>query len=293
MTSVRDVVKRSPLLFYYALVFAISWGGGLLLIGPRVFFGFANGNLAFNPVFYIVVIPAPLVAGLVAIGMVRGRPGFTDLRARLTRARAGTRWWLMAILTAPAALMGILLAMSAFSTAFLPEVFSTSGVGVLVVVAIIAGLATSFCEEIGWTGFAVPEFRQRMSVLSTGLVMGLIWGLWHFPMFAGTAASATGVAPALVLVVLLFSWLPAFRILMVWLYDRTQSLLVTWFMHAALVASQFVITPASISGIGSIEYDLAFAAFLWAFAAVVWVQGRMSRTAINFKSTIGHAGSAQ
>lgn len=285
MSSFREFVKRHALPFYYGLVFLISWGGGLLAVGPRVFFGFANGSLAFNPVFYIVVIPAPLVAGLFAIGMVRGRSGFTDLRVRLTRARVGAQWWLMALLTAPAGLMGILLATSAFSPAFFPEIFTTGGAGVLVIVAIIAGLATSFCEEIGWTGFAVPEFRKRLSVVWTGLVMGIVWGLWHFPMFAGTAASASGVAPALVLVVLLFSWLPAFRILMVWLYDRTQSLLVTWFMHAALVASQFVITPASISGIPSIEYDLAFAAVLWTFAAVVWAQGRIRASpVVNSKS---------
>jgi len=279
MSSFRDRLKKHPLVFYYGLVFVISWGLGLVLVGPRIFFGLANGNLAFSPIFYLVAIPAPLVAGLLSIAVVRGRAGFTDLRARLGRVRVGKRWWVMALLTAPLASFAILYTMSAFSPAFTPEILTTGGAMLLVLVAVIAGLATSFCEEVGWTGFAVVEFRKRWGVFSTGLVMGLIWGLWHFPMFAGSAGFTSGVAPALVLVVLLFSWLPAFRILMVWLYDRTQSICVPWFMHAALVASQFIITPASISGISAIESDLAFAAFLWAFAAVVWVQGRMRRTA--------------
>jgi len=280
MTSLRDRVKKHSLVFYYGLVFLISWGGGLLAVGPRVFFGFANGNLASDPIFYAVVLPAPLVAGLVSVAFIRGRVGFADLRMRLTRARVGFRWWAMALFIAPAASIAILLPMSTFSPAFVPAFLTTSGIGVLVPVALIAGLAVAFCEEMGWTGFAVVEFRRRWSVLSTGLVMGLIWGLWHFPMFAGSATSSSGVPPALVLIVLLFTWLPAFRILMVWVYDRTQSICVPWLMHTMLVASQFAIDPAGISGISAIEFDLAFAALLWAFVAVVWIHGRMARAPV-------------
>ena len=33
MTTIKDFIKSHPLLSYYALVFAISWGGVLLVIG--------------------------------------------------------------------------------------------------------------------------------------------------------------------------------------------------------------------------------------------------------------------
>ena len=39
-------------------------------------------------------------------------------------------------------------------------------------------------EELGWTGFAVPTLlRLRYGVLSTGLIVGVLWGVLHFLVF--------------------------------------------------------------------------------------------------------------
>ena len=35
-------------------------------------------------------------------------------------------------------------------------------------------------EELGWTGFATPTLRRRNRVLATGLIVGVLWGAWHF-----------------------------------------------------------------------------------------------------------------
>jgi membrane protease YdiL (CAAX protease family) len=37
-------------------------------------------------------------------------------------------------------------------------------------------------EEPGWRGFAVPQLQQRYSPLITGLLVGLIWTVWHLPL---------------------------------------------------------------------------------------------------------------
>ena len=48
------------------------------------------------------------------------------------------------------------------------------------------GIFLTFFEEIGWTGFAIPELRKRFNILSTGLLLGALWGAWHFlPVFFG------------------------------------------------------------------------------------------------------------
>ena len=36
-------------------------------------------------------------------------------------------------------------------------------------------------EENGWRGFALPLLLQRFSPLKATLILGLLWGLWHFP----------------------------------------------------------------------------------------------------------------
>ncbi len=37
-------------------------------------------------------------------------------------------------------------------------------------------------EEPGWRGFAVPNMQRRYSPLVAGLIIGIIWSVWHFPL---------------------------------------------------------------------------------------------------------------
>jgi len=86
--------------------------------------------------------------------------------------------------------------------------------------------------------------------------------------WGGTTSSGT-LPLALYLFVLLFSILPAYRVLMVWVYDRTESLLLAILMHASLLASQLIIIPLSLVGVATVTLDLVFAAVLWAVVGVV------------------------
>ena len=36
-------------------------------------------------------------------------------------------------------------------------------------------------EETGWRGFALPLLQARMTPLAATLIVGLMWGVWHFP----------------------------------------------------------------------------------------------------------------
>ena len=59
--------------------------------------------------------------------------------------------------------------------------------------------------------------------------------------------SFSGAFPLALLLVKLFSWLPAYRVLMVWVYDRTGSLLVAMLMHGSLTATQLILMPLPAS----------------------------------------------
>ena len=37
-------------------------------------------------------------------------------------------------------------------------------------------------EELGWRGYLVPVLSRRLGLLATGVVSGLIWAAWHFPL---------------------------------------------------------------------------------------------------------------
>lgn len=154
----------------------------------------------------------------------------------------------MALLTAPLVSTAILVALSLTSPAFAPAIVTAEGKASLLLTAIAAGLWVPVFEEIGWTGFAMPRLRLRHGIVATGLIMGVLWGAWHLPLFAGSAASSGEIPPAIFLAVMLFGWLVPYRVLMVWVYDRTQSLLVAMLMHMPIVVGALVLNADAISG---------------------------------------------
>jgi membrane protease YdiL (CAAX protease family) len=182
---------------------------------------------------------------------------------------------------APLLMMAVLLALSFFSAGFLPGILVSGDKASLLLFGLAAGLTTGFCEELGWTGFAVPALRRHHGVVATGLIVGLLWGAWHFPLFSG--GDLSGALPlALFLPVQLFSVLPAFRVLFVWVNDRTGSLLVVMLMHASLTAGTLILQPLQVAGVTALVYNLVLAAALWLVIAAVAVAGggQLSRPAL-------------
>jgi membrane protease YdiL (CAAX protease family) len=271
----RSLFRRHPVVTYYALVFAITWGGMLLVAGPSGIVNSKANPQALGQFIYFAALAGPSVAGIAMTGLLHGRAGLRDLLARVLRWRVGVRWYLVALLTAPILMAAIIFALSLASPAFLPAIVTTDDRMGLVISGVVLGLVVSFFEEIGWTGFATPELRKRCGFISSGLLMGLVWGAWHYPLFSGSASGA--IPPALYIAVLLFTFLVPFRILMVWVYGRTRSVLVVMLMHAPLAAGQLILLPSALSNEGAVIFDLVFAATLWAMVATVYVASGRSR----------------
>jgi membrane protease YdiL (CAAX protease family) len=139
---------------------------------------------------------------------------------------------------------------------------------------IVAGLIVPVFEELGWTSFAMPWLRLRHDIFATGLIMGVLWGAWHFPLFAGNAASSGQIPPALFLTVMLFGWLLPYRVLMVWVYDRTQSLLVAMLMHSPIVVGAIVLNAEAISGEQMFMSLIATGSAYWVLVGAVALANR-------------------
>jgi membrane protease YdiL (CAAX protease family) len=274
MATTKTLVARHPVATYFVLTFLISWGGLLVVLGPGAFTGATAPTEGLLPLVYLAMFAGPSVAGILMTGLVDGRAGFHVVRSRLLKWRVDVRWYVVALLTAPLVVTAVLLPLSLSSAGFLPAVFASDDKVSLLAIGLAAGLMTGLCEELGWTGFVIPRLRLRYGILTTGLIVGLLWGAWHFPLFSG--GDVSGAFPfALFLPVQLFTFLPAYRVLMVWVYNRTGSLLVAMLMHVSLTASTLILQPLDVAGMRAVTYDLVLAAALWLLiAALATANGR-------------------
>jgi uncharacterized protein len=266
----RSFIERHALPAYYVLTFAISWGGILLAVGRDRFF--ATGTTM--AVAGIVSLAGPSVAGVLLTGLVDGRAGLRQLISRLRQWRVGARWYAMALLTGPLVLGATVFGLSLASPEFRPDIVTADGKLGIAAAGIAVGLVGPFLEELGWTGFALPRLRRRYGVFTTGLWMGLLWGAWHFPLFAGDKDPQDTVPAALLVAALLFAWLIPYRVLMVWVYDRTGSLLLAYLMHAPITATIYILGSEVTSGAAVVTQVLVWGACFWVIVAIVaWANG--------------------
>jgi hypothetical protein len=91
-------VKRHPVLSYFALVFAISWGGMRIVVGPGGISGNGEPSEMLVLFAYLAMLADPRLAGMLLTGLVDGRAGLRGLQSRLFRWRVGTRWYAVALL---------------------------------------------------------------------------------------------------------------------------------------------------------------------------------------------------
>ena len=262
------IIKSHPVLTYFVLAFVISWGCILMVAGPGGLPMSAEQAETAGPFVYLALLAGPSIAGLLLTGLVDGRAGFRKLLSRLFRP-VGAGWVALALLATPLLGTTLLLALSLFSSEFLPVLFTADDKATLLLTGIAVGLIVGIFEELGWTGFAIPRLRQRYGVLTTGLIVGVPWGAWHFIVF-WQSDSFSGALPLVLLLGQLFFWLPVYRVLLVWVYDRTESLLGVMLMHASLVVTTAgTLVPVTLAAMSLLTWTLAWAAALWVVVAVV------------------------
>src|SRR4030095_4764358 len=123
--SLRTIATRHPVGTYFAVTFAISWGGAFLAVGGL---GGMQGNTpGSDPRFVyalLAMLAGPSVTGILMTTLVRGRPGLRMFLSRLLTFRGQDGWYAVAVLTAPVVMIATLLALSLGSPAFLPGIFT-------------------------------------------------------------------------------------------------------------------------------------------------------------------------
>jgi hypothetical protein len=272
MKTIKTFTKQHPLLSYYALTFAISWGWILVFTGQGGFPVRADQFERLMVFVYPAMLVAPCLAAISLTGIIHGKAGFRDLGSQLIKWRVSVRWYVVAILTAPLIILGVLMVLSLISRKYLPLLYTSNDKAFLLWYPLAAGLATAIFEEVGWTGFATATMlRKGYSILRTGISVGFIFAAWNFLVVFWSGAGVGTLSPTIFLPIALFTWLPAFRVLIVWVYDRTGSLLMATLMSASLVTFWTSFTPqAALAGAPLALFYLVFTAATWVLIAILF-----------------------
>jgi uncharacterized protein len=223
---VDDLKGVGSLSKYFVLTFVVTWGGSALALQGD----FAVADMPSTLLRVLLLAAATFAPSLVAIALTAYESGLTGVRAllsRLFRVCVAMRWYVFA-LCYEAVIAVVALCVLYLYTGKLP--LFRSGPDWRFAAGLAIGVVVQAGEEIGWRGYALPRLGRRFGFAHASLVLGIIWALWHLPLYYNTSAEVYGQSfPTFVLLVV------AMSVVMTWLYVNTNgSLLLAALMHWAV-----------------------------------------------------------
>jgi uncharacterized protein len=243
---------RFPVLWFLVFTYALTVvGQGVhFYVLHRLAAGAAGTPIRDSPVrawmpygFYVTNMGPSLIGLLMTLGMY-GLPGVRRLAVQFAPWSVGRAWPVLIIgllfpllaVVVPVAILAAL-GVSGPSPAWRLSSYLYS--------AIISNglIGAGICEEIGWRGFALPHLQRRYSALVSSVIVGVAWGLWHWPNFVIPSDGPPWWQAVAVLVPMGI----VVSILYTWVYNSTGgSIFACVLLHGATVAvSSLAPTPDS------------------------------------------------
>jgi len=188
---------------YFLIAFVFSWlfwvpqaliSKGLLSV-PSILANFLFSP--FNPAAF-----GPLVSAFSLSYLSKGVEGVKDLLKRGVDYRFKVLWYIPIFCLFPIITGGALL-LAVLSGEALPErSVLLDPLLIAVSFAYIFFLGGPFQEEWGWRGYALDRLQARWSAFVSSIVLGVLWGAWHLPLFfiAGTIQSQTPIWGFIILI---------------------------------------------------------------------------------------------
>lgn len=176
MRRLSSFARSRPLLCFFLLAYGIAWA----LWSPLILSRSGVGLLPFDVGLWLTLPGsyAPLLAALAVqwlgfrnVRIVRWVPSWKGLAVGLG---AGALTVALAFVVLP----GLWLNQGG------PSLLEWSALGLYPQGTLRAlWMAGPVGEEPGWRGFALPRLQERFGPVRATLLLGLLWALWHLPLF--------------------------------------------------------------------------------------------------------------
>ena len=197
------------------------------------------------------------------------------LKRAVDYGRIGRKTWYVPILCLWPTMRVLAYALMCLTGAPLPDEPSFSML--IVPLLFVVFLVSATVEQLGWQGYAIDRLQDRWNALEAGIIVGLVWAIWHVVPLAEAHRAPTWIAWQCLGMV-------PFRILIVWIYNNTgRSVFATIVFQATANVSQF-----SFPNHGS-HYDPRVAGLILAFTAamVVFLWGPQTLARYRFARSRG------
>ena len=247
--AIRNWMRRSPLVAFFVISISITWffqilgfvlaeRNDLVLINEEnLLHFFALFSLRLAPgetsAYLIYTLGAgPLVAVLLVTWAIGGRRALAELWGRITKWRVEPRWYLIVFLIPVVLAVVSLLAGVLIGGLRLDSYSPLLPLAYFVPFFLYMLVFTGLYEEPGWPGFALPHLQSRYSAVKSSWILGVIWGVWHFPSISyyNLAAGAPVFALIPILVGLVFG-IVGWTIVNTWVYNSTESVFLMIVLH--------------------------------------------------------------
>lgn len=257
-TAHAPVEGRVALLGFCVLTFGVTWAAWLAvaLAAP------ASPVLAFGGPVFLAGVFAPGIVALALTAFGEGSAALVGLLARIGQWNASSRLYAMAI----GYMAATKLLAAAIHRVVLGE-WPTFGDTPLALMAagVLVSTLSQAGEELGWRGYALPRLATHLGLGGASLLLGVIWALWHLPLFIMPGTDTTGQSFPMYLL-----HVTALSVAMSWLYWRTDgSLLLVMLMHSAVNNTSGVVPMAVPGATNPLSFHASFVA--WATVGVAWI----------------------
>jgi len=260
--AVAEQRDRRALLKFFFITFAITWpcfsAVAAFSAGAAPNFAFLRGPILFLGIF------APAIVALSLTARAEGKEGVLALLRRLVKADVAPRWYVFAI----GYMVAVKLAVALLYRLILGAWPRSGGEAWYVMLAATIGsliIGGQSGEEIGWRGFALPRLATRFGYGAGSIILGVIWALWHLPLFFVREADTYGQS-----FILYTLQVTATSVAIAWLYQRTNgSLLLTMLMHSAINNTKDIVPSHLDGGMSSFTFNASIVG--WMTVAVLWM----------------------
>ncbi len=184
-------------------------------------------SIPLPPGLQILGILSPGIATILIRLYGDGIDGVRSALGGLTAWRFGRGWWGVTLGLPPVFAAALAGGAIALGQEFSPEPLRfLAEVGPGILLLIVVSVLLSFGEELGWRGHLLPLLQTRLSALRASLVLGVIWAVWHVPVFYGAGIEGWTL-------LLRLGSIPAGAVMYTWLFNNTGgSVLAVTLLHA-------------------------------------------------------------